>query len=166
VIGRFFRNGAITWADLIGTWQQLGFTWNSLAGNNPYDSLLLGFDDGVTGNVDFTTISELAWSMRGVFLMGDVRHSKTIQKFRVCIFDAKQVTFTVTLTNQFGVTVSETVTMGTGSGNDISRVLALKISGIRINWTISGAAGQYLQLVEFAPMFKTAGEQRGGTVDS
>jgi hypothetical protein len=166
VIGRFFRNGVITWADLIGTWQQLGFTWNSLAGSNPYDSLLLGFDDGVTGNVDFTTVSEQAWSMRGVFVMGDVRHSKTIQKFRVCIFDAGAVTFTVTLTNQFGVTVSETVTMGTGSGNDISRVLALKISGVRINWTISGVAGQYLQLVEFAPLFKWAGEQRGGTVDS
>lgn len=166
VIGRFFRDAAITWADLIGTWQQLGFTWASLSANNPYDSLLLAFDDGVTGNVDFTTVSELAWSIRGVFLMGDVRHSKTIQKFRVCIFDAQAVTFTVTLTNQFGISVSETVTMGTGSGNNISRVLALKISGIRINYTISGAAGQYLQLVEFAPMFKTAGEQRGGTVDS
>jgi hypothetical protein len=165
VLGRFFRAAGITWADLIGTWQQQGWSWASLAAQNPYDSLLLGFNDGVPGNIDFTTISEQAWLMRGVFLMADVRHSKTVKKFRVCIFDAGPVTFTVTLTNQFGTSVSQTVTMGTGSGNNISQILALSITGIRINWSISGVAGQFLQIVEFAPMFRTAQEQRGGTVD-
>lgn len=165
-IGRFFRQHFITWLDLIGTWQQQGWTWASLADVNPYDSLLLAFNNGVAGNVDFTSVSEQAWSFNGVFLMGDVRHSKTIKKFRVCIFDAAPVTFTVTLTNQAGTSVSQTVTMGTMSGNNISQILSLSITGIRINWSITGAAGQFLQLVEFAPMFKTAGEQRGGTVDA
>ncbi len=165
-LGRFNRASSITWADLIGTWQQQGWTWASLAASNPYDSLLLGFNDGVAGNIDFTSVSEQAWVMRGVFLMGDIRHSKTVQKFRICIFDAGTVTFTVTLTNQFGTVATETITMGTGSGNNISKILALKISGIRINWSISGAARQFLQVVEFAPMFKTAGEQRGGVIDN
>jgi hypothetical protein len=128
--------------------------------------MLLAFVSAGNGVLDFTSVSEQAWSMSGVFLMGDVRHSKTVQKFRICIQDNHPVTFTISLTNQFGTTVSETITMGTGSGLVISQVLSLKITGIRIYWSISGAAGQEITLVEFAPMFKTAGEQRGGTVDA
>lgn len=165
VIGRFFRGGTITWADLIGTWQQQNWQWDTLAGQNPYDSILLAFDDGVDGNFDFTSVSEKPWLMSGVFLMADPRHQKTIQKFRVTILDNGEVTFTVTLTNQFGISVSQVVTMGTGSGNNIAIVLPLSITGIRINWSISGAAGQDLTLVEFAPMFDVANEQRGGTID-
>ncbi len=166
IIGRFFRGGTIRWLDLVGTWAQQGWTWASLAAQNPYDSVLLGMDDGVADNFDFSNVSEQAWLMSGVFLMGDVRHSKTVQKFRISIFDNGPVTFTVRLVNQFGTVATETVTMGTNSGNNISQVLALKVSGIRINWSISGAAGQDLTIVEFAPLFKIAGEQRGGTVDN
>jgi hypothetical protein len=72
----------------------------------------------------------------------------------------------VRLVNQFGTVATQTVTMGTNSGNNISQVLSLKVSGIRINWSISGDAGQDFTLVEFAPMFATANEQRGGLVDA
>jgi hypothetical protein len=166
VIGRFFRGGIIRWLDLIGTWADQGWTWASLAAVNPYDSVLLGMNDGVADNIDFTTVSEKDWLMSGVFLMGDPRHSKTIQKFRVTIFDQGPVTFTVRIANQAGLVATQTVTMGTNSGNNISQILTLKINGIRFNWSISGAAGQDFTLVEFAPMFNTAYEQRGGLVDS
>ena len=166
IVGRFFLNNIVTWAGLVGTWAAQTLLWDQFAGVNPLDDVLLAFIDGVDGLVDFSSVSEQAWAMNGVFLMGDLRHSKTIQKFRVCIQDNGPVTFTIALSNLSGVIASETVTMGTGSGKNISQVLALKISGVRIYWTILGAAGQDLTLVEFAPLFKTASEQRGGTVDN
>ena len=166
IVGRFFLNNIVKWSDLVGTWAAQTLLWDQFAGVNPLDDVLLAFINGVDGVVDFGGVSEQAWAINGVFLMGDIRHSKTIQKFRVCIQDNGPVTFTVFLMNLAGTIVSETVTMGTGSGKNISQVLALKITGIRIYWTIGGNAGQDLTLVEFAPLFKTAGEQRGGTVDS
>ncbi len=166
IIGRFFRGGTIRWLDLIGTWAQQGWSWASLAAQNPYDSVLLGTTNGKPNNIDFSVVSEKDWYMSGVFVMGDPRHAKTIQKFRVTILDNGAVTFTVRLVNQFGTVVSKTVTMGTNSGNNISQVLSMSITGIRINWSISGVAGQDVTVVEFAPMFRTAQEQRGGTVDA
>lgn len=166
IVGRFFLDNIVTWADLVGTWAQQTLNWDEFAGVNPLDDVLLGFIDGKAGLIDFSGTSEVPWGFNGVFLMGDVRHSKTIQKFRVCIQDNGPVTFTVALSNQAGNVASQTVTMGTGSGLNISQVLALKITGIRIYWSITGMPGNDLTLVEFAPMYKTAGEQRGGTVDS
>lgn len=166
VVGRFFRGGTIRWLDLIGTWAQQNWTWATLVGQNPNDSVLIAFTDGVDGNFDFTSVSERPWSMSGVMQMGDLRHSKTVKKFRVGILDNGPVTFTVTLTNAFGTVATETVTMGTGTGKNISRVLSLVMTGIRINWSISGDALQDLTLDEYCPMFNVAGEQRGGTVDA
>lgn len=165
IIGRFFLNNIVTWADLVGTWAAQTLLWDEFAGVNPLDDMLLGFINGVAGLIDFSGVSELPWGMSGVFLMGDVRHAKTVQKFRVCILDNGPVTFTVALSDLNGNMASQTVTMGTGSGKNISQILSLKLSAIRIYWSITGAAGQDLTLVEFAPMFKTAGEQRGGVVD-
>lgn len=166
VVGRFFLNNIVMWSSLVGTWAAQTLNWDEFAGVNPLDDVLLAFIDGIDGLVDFSGTSEIPWSLNGVFLMGDLRHAKTVQKFRVCILDNGPVTFTVSLSNQSGTIVSETVTMGTGSGLNISQVLSLKITGIRIYWNISGQPGNDLTLVEFAPMYKTAGEQRGGTVDS
>lgn len=166
-LGRFFKNDFIEWNDLIGTWADQTLDWDQFAGMNPFDSILLAFNNGVDGNFSFTNVSEQDWGMSGVFLMGDVRHQKTVRKFRVCILDNGPVTFTVSMTNQAdpSQTVSQTVTMGTGSGQNISQVLSLSVTGIRINWSITGLAGQDVTLVEFAPMFLMANEQRGGVVD-
>src|ERR1035437_180150 len=152
-LGRFFKDEYITWADLVGTWHAQTLAWDQFSGINPFDSVLLAFNNGVDGNFDFQSVSEQNWSMGGVFLMGDVRHSKTIKKFRICILDNGPVTFTVSLSNAVGQTVSQTVTMGSNSGMNISQILTLSISGIRINYSISGNAGQDFTLVEFAPMY-------------
>ena len=165
-LGRFFGNLFVRWQDLIGTWAAQTLDWDQFSGINPFDTIMLAFNNGVNGNFDFNSVSEQAFGIGGVFLMGDVRHSKTIQKFRVSILDNGPVTFTVALSNAAGQTVSQTVTMGSGSGKNISQVLTLKITGVRINYSITGVAGQDLTLVEFAPMYDIAGEQRGGTVDA
>lgn len=165
-IGRFYAQHFVRWIDLIGTWQQQNWTWDSLTANNPFDSILLGSNVGVGNLVEFTNVSEKPWAINGVFVLADPRHNKSIKKFRITILDNGPVTFTVTLTNQFGNVVTQTATMGTASGLNISQVLALPISGIRFAWQINGEAGQPFTLVEFAPMFMTSGEQRGGAVDS
>lgn len=165
-LGRFFKDEFIRWLDLIGTWADQTLDWDQFEGINPFDSVLLAFNNGVDGNFDFKSVSEQAWGMSGVFLMGDVRHSKTIKKFRISMLDNGPVTFTVALSNAVGQTVSQTVTMGTNSGMNVSQILTLSITGIRINYSITGAAGQDFTLVEFAPMYSIGGEQRGGVVDS
>lgn len=165
-LGRFFKDDFTEWLDLIGTWADQTLDWDQFPGLNPFDSILLAFNNGVDGDFDFRSVSEQNFGMTGVFVFGDVRHSKTVQKFRVSILDNGPVTFTVALSNAAGQSVSQTVTMGTNSGMNISQVLTLKITGIRINWSITGLAGQDLTLVEFAPMYDIAGEQRGGAIDS
>lgn len=165
-LGRFFQDMFTRWLDLVGTWAAQTLDWDQFAGINPFDTVLLAFNNGVDGNFDFNSVSEQNFAMSGVFLMGDVRHSKTIQKFRVTIQDNGPVTFTVALSNAAGLAISQTITMGSGTGRNISQVFTLKINGIRINYSISGVAGQDLTLVEFAPLYSTGGEQRGGTVDS
>jgi hypothetical protein len=165
-VGRFFQDMFTRWEDLIGTWAAQTLDWDQFPGINPFDTVLLAFNNGVDGNFDFNSVSEQNWAITGVFVLGDIRHSKTIQKFRVCILDNGPVTFTISLSNAAGYSVSQTITMGTGSGMNISMVVALKITGIRINYSISGSAGQDVTLVEFAPIYNIAGEQRGGVVDS
>jgi hypothetical protein len=165
-IGRFFQDLFTRWLDLIGTWAAQTLDWDQFPGINPFDTVLLAFNNGVDGNFDFNSVSEQNWSISGVFIMGDIRHQKTIQKFRICILDNGPVTFTVALTNALGQSVSQTVTMGSGSGMNISQVLTLKLNGIRLNYSISGNAGQDVTIVEFAPMYTIAGEQRGGQVDA
>jgi hypothetical protein len=165
-IGRFFQNLFVRWEDLVGTWADQTLDWDQFEGINPFDTVLLAFNNGVDGNFDFKSVSEQNFGMTGVFIMGDVRHSKTIQKFRVSILDNGPVTFTVALSNAVGQSVSQTVTMGSNSGKNISQIFTIKLTGIRLNWSITGVAGQDLTIVEFAPMYDTAGEQRGGSVDS
>lgn len=165
-IGRFFQDLFIRWEDLVGTWNDQTLNWDQFAGINPFDTVLLAFDNGVDGNFDFKSISEQNWGMSGVFIMGDVRHSKTVQKFRLTILDNGPVIVTVAMSNAVGQSVSQTLTIGTGSGMNISTIFTLRITGIRINWSITGNAGQDVTIVEFAPIYDVAGEQRGGTVDS
>jgi hypothetical protein len=165
-LGRFFKDEFTRWEDLVGTWADQTLDWDQFPGINPFDSVLLAFSNGVNGDFNYQSVSEQNWSMSGVFIMGDVRHSKTIKKFRICILDNGPVTFTVSLSNAVGQTVSQMVTMGSNSGMNISQILTLSISGIRINYSISGNAGQDFTLVEFAPMYSIGGEQRGGQVDA
>ncbi len=132
---------------------------------NPFDSMLLGFEDGTPALVDFTNYSEEIWSVSGVHVFGDVRHTKSIKKFRLCCVDNGETTFDVTVSNQNGQSETQSVTMGTGTGEVISRVLAFNISGIRLAWTVSGLAEESASFAEFTPMFVIGGEQRGGDVD-
>lgn len=164
-IGTFYTAAIIRIIDLVGLIQDQNWTPDTLNLANPFDSVLLGFEDGTPALVDFTNYSEELWSVSGIHVFGDRRHTKTVKKFRLCITDNGETTFTVTVRNQNGQSDSQDVTLGNGSGDVLSRVLSFNIPGIRIEWTVSGNAGESSTFVEFAPMFVMGGEQRGGNVD-
>ena len=72
----------------------------------------------------------------------------------------------LTLTNQSGGSVSQTITQGSGTGKLISTIVPLALSGLRFFWTVSGNERAAVAFTEFAPIYVPGGEQRGGTVDA
>lgn len=161
----FINPSGLRWIDLIGPWTAQNFAWSSIV-NNPGIDIALGFADGTVGLIDFTNFSESAWQIVSAkHTFGDRRHRHTIKKFRLVVKDLASVAYTIVITNEGGVSQTKTVTLGSGSGDDLSTIVEFNITGLRLQWTVSGpikAAGSF---VEFAPIFDTSGEQRGGAVD-
>jgi hypothetical protein len=165
VVGNFINPTAPRWLDALGTWQAANYSWASIV-SNPGNDFALGFSDGTIGLVDFTNFSESAWQIVSAkHTFGDRRHKHTVKKFRLVVKDLGPVTYTVTMTNESNVTVSKDVTLGTGSGDDLSAILDINIIGLRLQWTVSGPVKASGSFVEFAPMFTVGGEQRGGSAD-
>lgn len=160
-IGTFFAADVIRIMDLIGAIQDQQWTPDSLLDSNPFDAMLLGGNDGVPAFVDFTNFSEKAWSISGVNVFSDPRHRKTIVKFRLCVNDIGPATYTVTVRNQYGLSQTVAVTLGTGSGLVLGTILPFKVNGIRLYWTVQGAAGQPASFIEFSPVYDIGGEERG-----
>lgn len=182
-IGRFARGGIPRIMDLIGP--ILGQSWSpsTLGPTKPLDGLLLGFTDGTPAYVDFTNYSELAWSITsGQFIFGDLRHQKNVKKFRVTILDTGQTSFNITVTgivypvinplldsngnpistNNTSSSQTQTLTMGNGSGQEISRVIEFSVPGQYVSWKITGDPLASASFIEFTPIYDTGGEQRGG----
>ncbi len=165
-LGNFFKAGVPRIIDLVGTIANQNWTPATLVNTNPFPGLALGFSDGTVGFVDFTNFSELGWQVVGAkHIFGDRRHKHTIKKFRLTILDQGQATYTVSITNDRNVTETKMATIGNGSGDVISRVVEFNITGLRLQWKVSGPTNSPGAIVEFCPMFDVSGEQRGGTVD-
>lgn len=166
-IGAFFAQTVPRIIDLIGSIQSQNWSPATLNVVNPFDGFLLGFNNGTAGYVDFTNYSELGCSITGPsHIFGDRRHKHSVKKFRLAVYDKGSVTYTLTLSNEAGYSQTQTVTIGTGSGQVLQTVLTFNVSGLRINWTISAPALQPSAIVEFAPIFDISGEQRGGSADN
>lgn len=165
-LGDFLVGGVPRIIDLIGTISAQNWTPLTLGLLNPYESLFMGCTDGTPGITDFTGISEVAWSIKtGNLYFGDKRHTKNNKKVRLVVQDQGPVTYTIRATNNKGQTETDTITVGTGTGNTISSVLSFTLSGMWIQFIISGSAGAPGNIVEFAPIYNVGGEQRGGDVD-
>lgn len=166
VIGTFINPTGLRWLDLIGTWQTQNYTWSSLI-NNPGFDMALGFSDGTVGLVDFTNFSESSWRIVSAkHTFGDRRHRHTIKKFRLVVRDLASVTYTISITNESNVTQTQNVTLGSGTGDDLSTIVEFNITGLRLQWTVSGPVKAAGSFVEFALIFDIAGEQRGGLADA
>ena len=166
VAGLFFKQQGIRIMDLVG--QILGQSWSPAILNpiNPFDGFALGFNDGTVGYVDFTNYSEQPCSITsGKHIFGDRRHKHTVKFFRLVVQDQGSATYTITVSNNIGYSETQTVTLGSGSGDSISTVLGFNVQGLRIQWSCSVPAGQPGAIIEFAPIYDTSGEQRGGMID-
>jgi hypothetical protein len=165
VVGNFVNSTGVRWLDALGTWQAANYAWSSLIAN-PGNNFALGFSDGTVGLVDFTNFSESPWQIVSAkHTFGDKRHKHTIKKFRLVVKDLGSVAYTISITNESGKTVSQTVTLGSGSGDDLTVVLEPNITGLRLQWTVSGPVKAAGSFVEFCPIYDIGGEQRGGSVD-
>ena len=163
-LNRFTRAGGIRIIDLVGRILDQTWTFATLGSTNPLDGALVGFADGTPGYVDFTTVSESDWSILSApRVMGDRRHSKTVKKFRLVYVDFGPVTFSITLTSDTGQTQTKDVTVGTGTGRVMTKVIEFSIPGWSITYEIAGDGGQseVATFVELTPIYDVGGEIRG-----
>jgi hypothetical protein len=144
----------------------------SLEGD-PQETIGIGFFNGASsvgsvGYIDFTQppSETTMYVTSGQHIFNDRRHKSTVKKFRLVATDNGAVTYTITLTNESGVTVTQEIaTGGDGDGEDRSYIVPFTITGLRIKWQLSAPNGSPLSIVEFAPIYDVGGEQRSGTVD-
>jgi hypothetical protein len=166
-IGKFTKAGVPRIEDLIGAILAQNWTPATLVGTNPFEGFALGFSNGTVGYVDFTNYSELGCSISsGKHIFGDRRHIHAVKKFRLVVEDKGPVTYTVVVSNEQEYSETQIQTLGTGSGDVLSFVFGFNVTGLRISWTVSAPPNQPAAFVEFAPMYNTSGEQRGGSADA
>lgn len=169
VQGKFFKSQVPRIIDLVGTIAAQSWTPATLVNTSPFPGHAISFSDGTFGYIDFTNFSETAAQIVGPkHTFGDRRHKHTINKSRVVVLDQGAATYTITWQNEKGVSTSTQITLGSGTGDVLSQVVTFTppISGLRLQWTIQCTAGQPGSLVEFAPIYSTEGEQRGGSADN
>lgn len=168
VLGDFFKAGVPRIIDLVGSIAQQNWSPATLVATDPFDGLGIGFASGTVGFTDFTTFSETAWRIiSGKHTFGDRRHRHTLKKFRlVTNGSSTPVSYTIIVTNELNISQSQVVTIGNNSGDDLSVVVEFNITGLRLQWTIAGGPFAAASFVEFALIYDTAGEQRGGSADN
>lgn len=142
---------------------------------DPQETIGVGFSNNNTkaftvGYIDFNQPpSETSmYVTSGDYIFDDRRHKHTLKKYRLVATDTSltPVTYTISITNERGVTVTQPVTTGgTNSNKDMSYILPFSVTGLRLSWQISAPAGSPVAIVEFAPIVDIGGEQRSGSVD-
>jgi hypothetical protein len=166
VLDNFQRSNVLRIEDLSGSILQQFWSPATLAATLQMPGIAFGFSDGTVGYVDFTNRSEVGWQVVSAkHTFGDRRHSHVIKKFRLVVIDNGPVTYTITITNERGFSQSQTFTLGSGSGDVLSQVVEFNITGLRLQWKVSGPAGAPSDMIEFCPIYEITGEQRGGSAD-
>jgi hypothetical protein len=166
-LGNFYQSSPIRIMDLVGSIESQSWTPATLQSDDHFGGMLLGFNNGVGGFVDFTNYSELPGSIiSGSLIFGDRRHSHVVKKYRLSIRDAGSATYTMTLSNEKGYSQQQVFTLGSGSGDDLNYIMSFSITGLRITWRLDVAAAQPASVIEFCPMYDVSGEQRGGVLEN
>jgi hypothetical protein len=131
------------------------------------DKIGVGFNDGTMAYIDFSQAgSETSYSVTsGKVVYHDKRHKHTTKKFRLCFTDLGSITWTLTVTNEAGVSQQQTVTLGTGSNDDLTYVFNFSLPSLRLQYTLTAPSGALFGIVELTPIQDIGGEQRCGTVD-
>jgi hypothetical protein len=159
--GTFNTAGVIRIMDLIGTIQAQSWTPATLGATNPLDDFLIGEAGGSPELSNFSTRSEMPWSLTtGQLVFGDNRHENSVATVRMIIRDnAVGMAFTVTGSNEKGQTQSKDVLIGSGTGRMLELLVTFPmITGKFISLFINGAAGVPLDISEIAPIYTVGNE--------
>jgi hypothetical protein len=140
---------------------------------DPQETIGIGFFNqtlgvGSAAYLDFTLApcESSMYVSSGDHIFSDRRHKNSVKKYRLVATDNGPVTYTITLTNESNVSVTQEIaTGGLFNGKDRSYIIPFSITGLRINWQLSAPNGSPLSIVEFAPIYDVGGEQRSGSVD-
>jgi hypothetical protein len=162
--------------DLIGTIAAQAWSPATLNNANQLDTMAIS--DAIANSVSFlnpaiagsyptsgSINANDGWYIRsGQLTFDDPRHAHTVKKFRLIIEDySPGMVFNVRVSNEYGQSQTQKITVGTGSGNSITQVVSFSISGKYITWELSGPQGVTAGMVEFTPIYDVAGEVQGGT---
>jgi hypothetical protein len=161
VLGDFSKSGTPEIAQLIGTIAQQVWSPATLVANNPLDDLAIGFTNGTVGDVDYTTYSESNWSITsGNVRSGDSRHNKYTRRMRIVQTDLGSVNYNVSLANEKSQSLVRNVANGSGTGQQLPWLLDENLSGMYMNWKISGGPGMPASFSEIALLQDIAEEFR------
>lgn len=165
LIGDFFSPQEIRWLDLIGTWNDQSARWTDFNSTSPLSSMLIGFDDGTPGNVDFTTRSELSWLIKsGRLTFNDRRHSKTISRIRFTFDNSGPVHFFIRVSNDKCQVEEKCIDYdGSDCSEIVTRIESFKVTGLHLNFQIFASGddiGTPLDLIEVTPIYDVGGEHR------
>jgi hypothetical protein len=153
--------------DLVGTIAAQSWSPATLPIALDLDGILLGFIDGVTAYNSLGVPCELAATLTsGKLIFGDRRHKHSTKKFRVSFVDQGPVNFSLQLSNESGFSETHSFSVGTGSGDVLNYIQEYKVTGLRLQYTLTIPANSPTGIVELAPMIDIGGEQRGGLIEN
>lgn len=161
--GSFTNAGSLRIQDLIGLISQQTWTPATLQATNPLDDFLFGSATGSAELSNFSTRSEMPWSLTGFLAFDDLRHEKSTTAVRLLIRDnAAGMVFTVTLSNEkTEAAQSKTVTVGSGTGKMLEIIVTFpQVTGMFLTILINGAAGVPLDISEITPLYVVGNEYR------
>jgi hypothetical protein len=159
--GPFTLQTAVRIMDLIGTIAEQMWAPITLTNNNPFDSVMIGMNDGTLGIFDFSGICEKdAWITTGQIAMGDYRHEKQVIKLRSVTQDEGVTTVTYSMTNEKGQRWERKTTNGSGTGLSRPDIYAPNLPGSYFTLRVDVPAGNHFSCSELALIYNTAGEIR------
>jgi len=162
-IGDFTDGAVIQIKDLIGTIAEQQWTPSTLTNSNPFDSVMLGCDDGSSALFNFTGWSELGANLTtGEMEYGDARHDNVTKKMRVTYKDTgTEIPVTFRFTNELGEEYSYEATFGVNANNAaIKAVIPVNIPATFVTMKIDVDAGVPFEMTSFAPIYSQGGEVR------
>jgi hypothetical protein len=165
-IGVFAPVQTIRIMDLIGTIAQQLWTPATLRDDVPFDSVMIGFADGVDKLFNFSGWSEEPWSITtGQMSYGDDRHGSATKKIRMLYQDNGVAQIVLDMTNEDGQNQHNTYDNenfvpigGVSVGKTVQKVIPVDLPGDFVILKLSGTPGQPFSFSMLSPVYSPSGE--------
>src|SRR5262245_24125313 len=140
-VGRFKSLHGTRIIDLIGTIAQQNWIINLTGSQISVDNLTIGFSNGQIGELDYSELINDTWRLgpSKQFDYGLPTWNKTVKRLQFVYQDLGVGLATLTLSNEFGQTETQSVLFGmSGSGTIRNKICDFTLSGSRITWELTG----------------------------